>query len=225
MSQGDLDPTSYPEFRERLLGHASETFEPRSYPGYPRVALEDVKPRLLVRLDTTLLARRSPRKLGTSVSASQLARVLKFAHGVVDEEGRGPVPSAGGLQALELYVVPLVKGWLEDGAYHYDRVAHALARVATSFPAREVVPSLSLVEGGAVLFVVAGDSARVKARYGDRGERFLTLEAGHLMQNLALLATSEGLGLTPMGGFFEREIAESLKLVKTDLVLYAGVCG
>lgn len=223
--EGDLDPTSYPGFRERLLGHASERFEPRSYPGYPRVALEAVKPRLLVRLDATLLARRSPRKLGTSVAPSALARLLRFAHGAHDAEGRGPTPSAGGLQALELYVVPLAKGWLEEGAWHYDRPAHALSRVASFANARELVPSLSLVEGGAVLFLIVGDAARVRARYGPRGERFLLLEAGHLLQNLALLATSEGLGVTPLGGFFEAAIARALALPATDLVLYAGVAG
>ena len=45
------------------------------------------------------------------------------------------------------------------------------------------------------------------------------------MQNLCLVSTSLGLCTVPLGGFFERDIARQLLLLRTDLVLYVGVCG
>jgi SagB-type dehydrogenase family enzyme len=88
-----------------------------------------------------------------------------------------------------------------------------------------LVPSLSLVEGGALLFVLVGDGRRVARKYAERGYRFLLLEAGHLMQNLCLLSESMGLCTVPLGGFLERAVAPCLLLPKDDLVLYVAVCG
>jgi nitroreductase len=88
-----------------------------------------------------------------------------------------------------------------------------------------MVPALDLIEGGALLWVVVGDLERVERKYGERGARFLLLEAGHLMQNLCLLSASLGMATVPLGAFFEGEISRELCLPRTDAVLYTGVCG
>ncbi|HEU0108214.1 MAG TPA: nitroreductase family protein, partial [Vicinamibacteria bacterium] len=90
---------------------------------------------------------------------------------------------------------------------------------------REFVPSLDLIEGGALLWVIVGDAARMERKYALRGFRFLLLEAGHLMQNLCLLSATLRLCTLPLGGFFEAEIARELQLPAGDTVLYAGACG
>ena len=98
--------------------------DPRSYPGYPTWRLARVRPRRWTSLDRTLAARRSQQKLGNEFpSHARLSRLLYFAHGVNAARGRGPVPSAGGLQALELYLVNFTPCWLPAGLYHYDRAA------------------------------------------------------------------------------------------------------
>jgi nitroreductase len=88
-----------------------------------------------------------------------------------------------------------------------------------------IVPSLELVRGGALAWILVGDHARVAARYGRRALRFLTLEAGHLMQNLCLASHAAKLCTIPLGGFFERPLARALQAPRTDRVLYAGVLG
>jgi SagB-type dehydrogenase family enzyme len=161
-------------------------------------------------------------------NARTLGRVLASAHGITGDSFRGPTPSAGGLQALELYLVHWRAGWLPAGAYHYDRRGHQLSQIvagATAEAWRERVPSLGQVAGGAVLWLIVGDTRRVTAKYGERGERFLLLEAGHLMQNLCLVSTSLDLTTVPLGGCLEREVARELRLPRGDRVLYAGVCG
>ncbi len=65
----------------------------------------------------------------------------------------------------------------------------------------------------------------MRAKYAERGLRFLLLEAGHLMQNLCLLSASLGVVTVPLGGFFERGIARRLGLPAEDVVLYLGACG
>jgi SagB-type dehydrogenase family enzyme len=227
----ELDRTTFPEFRDGVLRAEQEgtTHEPRSYPGYPRWPLARLRPRLWPPLDRVLRARRSVRALGTALpSRRQLSRLLQFAHGVTATQDRGPVPSAGGLQALELYAVVFEASWLPAGLYHYDRAGHHLSQFAAGAERGrwlEMVPALHLVNGGSCLWVLVGDGARVEAKYGDRGYRFLLLEAGHLLQNLCLLSASVGLATVPLGGYFEVEVARAFVLPATDVVLYTGVCG
>ncbi len=229
----ELGPTTYPEWRDAILeAEASGTALPqevRSYPGYPRWPLERSRPRLWPPLDRTLARRRCINRLGRSLpSRRALSRLLLAAHGITGPEQRGPVPSAGGLQALELYFAVLEDGWLPHGLYHYDRGGHHLSQLAagaTRADLRPHVPSLDLVEGGALLWLLVGDGARVRAKYGARGLRFLLLEAGHLMQNLCLVSASLGLTTVPLGGFFEAPLARLLALPETDEVLYVGASG
>jgi SagB-type dehydrogenase family enzyme len=202
---------------------------PRHYPGYPTVALPLRRPRWWPSLDRVLLTRRSQRILSTELpGAKTLSRMLNLAHGISGDSYSGPTPSAGGLQALELYLAHWRPGWLPVGVYHYDRRGHALVRLRDTSDAvawGERIPSLVQVEGGSLVFLLVGDAARVVSKYGERGERFLLLEAGHLMQNLCLVAASLGLSVVPLGGFLEGEIARELRLMKSDVILYSGVCG
>ena len=227
----DLDETTFPAWRDAIAAHAHEAPAPRSYPGYPRWPLPHTKPGLFggASLEKTLAARRASGALGDEPpDVRDLGRVLELAHGITGDDARGPVPSAGGLQALEIYVATWAPGWLAPGWYHFDRTAHALAQVsagATRTAVAAIVPSLELVRGGALSWILVGDHARVAARYGRRALRFLTLEAGHLMQNLCLASHAAKLCTIPLGGFFERPLARALHVPRTDRILYAGVLG
>ncbi len=228
----ELDATRLPELRERIAAfeRAPVVHEPRAYLGLPTFPLPRPGWRLGPSLDRVLARRRSRRALDTRLpDAATLGRVLASAHGLTAEGGRGPTPSAGDLQALELYLVALdPAGWLPPGGYHYDRAGHHLGQLVTGDDRerwRGFAPSLDQFTGGALLFVLVGDLARVEPKYGDRAARLLLLEAGHLMQNLCL--ASEGVGLTtlPLGGVFEARAARRLKLPRGDAVLYVGALG
>jgi SagB-type dehydrogenase family enzyme len=227
----ELDSIRLAEMAQRIALAEEEglTGRPRHYPGYPTWPLPRAKPRWRPSLDATLAARRSCRSLETALPDTRtLGQLLLLAHRAMDELFRGPVPSAGGLQALELYLVHWQTGWLPAGIYHYDRCAHELAQIVTAADEtawRDRVPSLAQVTGGALLWLVIGDTRLVIQKYGERGERFLLLEAGHLMQNLCLISASLGLCTVPLGGFLERAIERELQLPEYDRVLYVGLCG
>src|SRR4051794_17320328 len=116
----ELDRIGLPELAERVALAAEEgmTVEPRRYPGYPAWPLPRARRRWWPSLDFVLRARRCSRALGTALpSARTLGRLLQTAHGVTGDLFRGPTPSAGGLQALELYLVHWQSGWLPPGGY------------------------------------------------------------------------------------------------------------
>lgn len=232
-SLNELDESSYPEFREGILRAEMTNLalpgKPRSYPGYPCWALERVRPRWGPALEKVLEHRRSHRLLDTTLPCRKtMSRLLKWSHGISSSYAAGPVPSAGGLQALELYLITFEESWLPSGSYHYDRQAHHLSQLSRRADREEwgkLVPSMMLVQGGALLWVLVGDGNRVSQKYGGRSWKFLIQESGHCMQNLCLLSESFQLATVPLGGYFEQQIARELKLPEHDSVLYVGICG
>jgi SagB-type dehydrogenase family enzyme len=227
----ELDRTTWPEVRDQIVNftHDGALGEPRSYPGYPCWPLARCRPRYWPSLERILWSRRSAGSLTTSLpDRATLSRLLQFSHGISAADGRGPTPSAGSLQALELYCVNFGAGWLPTGTYHYQRGGHSLAQLVDGAEReawRPIVPSLELMDGGGLLWIIVGDGARVRQKYGSRGGRFLLLEAGHLMQNLCLMSQRVGWTTVPLGAFFEQDIARRLALPADDAVLYLGMLG
>jgi len=233
----ELDATNFPEWRDRIAAFQTDpaAIQPRNYPGYPQWQLLRTRSRAWPPLDRSLMRRRSVSTFAPGMPSKQvLSRLLRLAHGVCEDRARGPVPSAGGLQSLELYLVTFESSWLPSGIYHFDRAGNYLSQLRSSANRQEWmtrVPSLAPiggagdVEGGEILFVLVGDYGRMEAKYGERGLRFLLIEAGHLAQNLCLLASSLALCALPLGGFFESEIACRLALPTSDEVLYFLLCG
>ena len=227
----ELRASSFPAFRDSIIAAeargAAHTL--RSYPGYPRVPLPLPRRRPLVAFDAITLARRSAWRLADAQPAAKaLGRILHLGHGVTGPDGRGPAPSSGNLQAVELYLITLAAGWLPAGAYHYDRGGHFLSRLSENGCREDVAPqapSLRQIEGGGLLLVLVGDLGRSEAKYRERAARFLLLEAGHVMQSLCLSAASVKHGVVPIGGYYEAALAERLALPDGDVVLHAGILG
>ena len=127
-----LDEPRFAEWLETIarFDASATSFAPRTYPGYPRHQLAKIRSGIPHSLDDALRARRCNSNLSPkAIDPHTLSRILFFAHGITGDAHRGPVPSAGGLQAVELYLAPLAEGWLPSGSYHYDRAGHFLSRL------------------------------------------------------------------------------------------------
>lgn len=179
----------------------------RTHEHRPGVALP--APRALRgRLGEILASRRSERPdVLRPVPLGDLATVLAASYAAAPRGRslRRPVPSAGALYPLELYVAaPAVSG-LEPGVYHYDPFRHRLALLGSLRFAdwRETLVDQSLADVAAALLVVTGVFWRSRFKYGARGYRFTLFEAGHLVQNAVLASTDLELAALPVGGFHD----------------------
>jgi SagB-type dehydrogenase family enzyme len=184
----------------------------RTYPGSRRFDLPDRDQAESVSLREALLGRRSvrefdPRPLGLEV----VSRVLGSSYGC-RPGGSGPerpTPSAGGLYPIELYPVTRSVSGLPDGLYHYDPVAHQL-ELRREGPLYDSLAELCLgqpmVSRANLTVVLAANCQRTMWKYGQRGYRYVWLDAGHLAQNLCLTATGEALGAVSVGAFFDAEL-------------------
>src|SRR6185312_3392731 len=136
--------------------------------------------------------------------------------------------SAGALYPIEVYALVLRAGALEAGLYHYAPLEHELAflRAVTSAEALPLNPPLLAPADASLVLVLAARFERVQKKYGERGYRFALIEAGHIAQNVSLLAAALGLDAVCMGGFFDEPMNQLLQLDGVrEAAVYSVVLG
>ena len=152
----------------------------------------------------------------TPIGLGQLAKILHIGYGVTRDNAGTPyprpfraVPSGGALYPLELYVQAARVDGLAPGLYHYDPEDHCLDVLRVTDGTDDVAGLLmqpDLAASAAAVVFVSALFFRSTFKYGDRGYRFVLLEAGHLAQNALLAARSVGLAAAPIGGYADRDV-------------------
>ncbi|HIP82907.1 MAG TPA: SagB/ThcOx family dehydrogenase, partial [Desulfocapsa sulfexigens] len=67
---------------------------------------------------------------------------------------------------------------------------------------------------------------RSMSKYGNRGMRYILLDAGHICQNLVIAAEATGNGACPIAAFYDDEVNALLGLdPEEETVLYAAAVG
>jgi SagB-type dehydrogenase family enzyme len=187
-------------------------------------------------LGSLLAERRSVRAFAeVSVPLETAGRLLGAAAGLrgwreVDGEeiAARPYPSAGGRYPLEVHVATRHVEGLGDGVYHYDVRAHALElrREGCVQPAlADMTIGQDMIAAGNLIVCVTAVFRRTMWKYGQRGYRYVWLDAGHLGQNLYLVAQALGLGAVAIGGFYDSELGELLGLGADERPVYLVCVG
>jgi SagB-type dehydrogenase family enzyme len=173
-------------------------------------------------LRDVLLARRSRRTLsGEPLAEQQLSTLLHASlanHPDDPTASRRPYPSGGARFPTECYVIAVNVTSLPGGVYHYDpsrNGLHLLAQRPLSDELERCFAVPWIVQARAIL-VLTTMLARTSCKYGDRGYRFGLIEAGHAAQNLALVGTALGIGITPVGGFADEPLRRLLGVFQGD---------
>jgi SagB-type dehydrogenase family enzyme len=175
-------------------------------------------------LEAAIQARRSVREFsGEPLSLDEVGQLLWAAQGITSTQGARAAPSAGGTYPLELSVAAGHVTGLEPGVYRYLPAGHELELVAAG-DARKSLAEAALdqawVEEGAMDVVIAAVYARTTERYGERGIRYVHLEAGHAAENLCLQATALSLGAVTVGAFSDEELAAAVQMPDDHAPLY-----
>ena len=138
-------------------------------------------------------------------------------------------PSGGALYPIEVYLAALRSKELSRAVFHYQVPSHALVELAPC-PDQQRLERLVLAEGlwehASGLIILTAVFDRTLMKYGERGYRFVLLDAGHLAQNLLLVCEDLRLAAVPLGGFQDDAVAELLGLNPTkEGPLYAILIG
>jgi SagB-type dehydrogenase family enzyme len=187
---------------ERLRRKAKTHPQPaptKSLPG-PHIALPP--PSNFGSLGTALLDRRTWRSFSPDpVSLAQVANVLGLTWGVqrrghVNEQGDivfKTSPSGGARHPIEAYLIAQSVSGLAPAVYHYDAARHALTKSASPIDRDRFVSVLAnqyYFRDCAAAVVMTACFERTMWRYPfTRAYRSVLIEAGHLAQTFALLAT------------------------------------
>ena len=157
---------------------------------------------------STLLSRKSTRAFSQdSISLENLSNLLTLSFGVRNNEEHPTsrtYPSAGGRFPIEVYVAVLRSDDMEKGIYHYNVKDNTIEFLKPGNYSdelqnfyknqEEIIPT-----GYPCLILFSMVFNRTMQKYGERGYRFILLDAGHMGQNLYLVATHLGLGAVALG--------------------------
>jgi SagB-type dehydrogenase family enzyme len=208
----------------------------RIHAGARRVPLPGADLDLPLPLGLALAGRRSRRDYAPVVLPQLLLGKLLYASAAVTgtvtyegfSSGARTYPSGGALYPLEIYpVLQQVEG-IADGIYHYDPWTHELEEIRPgNFHAQFAAMTIGqgmLAQGNAV-FLITAVFDRSMWKYGQRGYRYTWIEAGHLGQNLYLVAGALGLAPVTVGGFYDGEANALLDLAPDEQTVYAMCIG
>jgi SagB-type dehydrogenase family enzyme len=217
-------------------GYLDWTNKPDAYKHYPDnkiVKLPFSEQFQTLSLDQTIRARKSVRNFSEkNLSLDQLAYLLWTSTGIQRKENGYQfrnAPSAGALYPIETYLFAKKVDGLSVGLYHYNIKSHALDELKTGDFSTNFTKSClgqSMLSRAAVVIVWSAVFPRSKWKYKQRGYRYIYLDCGHIAQNLALTATSIGLGSCQIGAFYDDEINVLLDLDGTqESTIYLSAVG
>jgi SagB-type dehydrogenase family enzyme len=174
-----------------------------------------------------LWKRRTCRRFAAKpLEKAQLGQILWSAQGLNSKAGGlRTAPSAGALYPLEVYALVINEGVRDvaPGAYRYRPRSHDLVMVREG----DLVPELSACGYSQTFFarspltlIIAADYDRTTWKYGDRGIRYVDMEAGHAAQNVSLQAAEMGLAVGFVGAFQDDRVSALVPLGKKEKPLY-----
>lgn len=171
-----------------------------------------------------LRARRTVREFSDRpVPLGSVRRLLWAAQGVTAEDGRRTAPSAHALHPLRLFFAAGRVEGLDAGVYSVERRDTADLALQESGDVRVRLEAAALedqpwiAESAGIITVCADLVTPVRdfadqPPYGQRGLRYVQIEAGAVAQNVHLQATADGIACVLVAGFRDEETARVLKL-------------
>ena len=177
-----------------------------------------------VSVEEAILQRRSERDYTSqALTLQEVSQLLWAAQGITDPRGYRAAPSAGATYPLEIYVVVGNVEGVAKGIYRYEPEAHQLLKVVSG-EQRGALAQAALnqqfIAQAPVNFVITAIYERTTQRYGERGIRYVHMEAGHAAQNVYLQAVALNLGTVVVGAFHDNQVKEILNLAEDEEPLY-----
>ncbi len=177
-----------------------------------------------ISVEEALLKRRSVRDYKDKpLTLAEVSQLLWAAQGITGSFGFRTAPSAGALYPLEVYIFAGNVKDLLDGIYKYRPHKHELGMVVKGDKRNELYRaalSQSSVREAPVVIVFSAVYERTTVKYGERGMRYIFIEAGHAAQNIFLQAVSLDLGAVVIGAFYDDEVKKIMKMPDREQPLY-----
>jgi SagB-type dehydrogenase family enzyme len=175
-------------------------------------------------IEEALKSRRSVREYKEGpITLQQVSQLLWAAQGITSVNGFRTAPSAGALYPLEIYIVSGNVLNLPAGVYHYVPANHALELITAGdgrMDLTRAAQNQDSIKLAVADIVIAANYKKTTVKYGNRGTRYVDMEAGHVAQNISLQVVSLKLGTVTIGAFNNSVVKSVLNLPQEEEPLY-----
>jgi len=163
-----------------------------------------------ISVEKAIKERRSVREYTNKpLNLQEISQLLWAAQGITDPRGLRTAPSAGALYPLEIYLVAFNVHNLQKGVYKYNPKTEEIIRIKNG-DFREELTKAALgqpwIKNSMALVVIVANYERTTRKYGQRGFRYVHMEAGAVAQNIHLQAVSLGIGTVVVGAFNDEDV-------------------
>ncbi len=208
-----------------------ETF--KEYPDAKKIKLPTNWSLDEARITPLVQKRRSLRKYEPEdVTFDELAFMLWASQGITAKSGDysfRATPSGGALYPIETYLSANRVEGLAPGLYHFDPRNFCLEQLRDKDCGKEVAACCldqTFMGNAAVGFLWSAVIRRCMSKYGNRGMRYIFLDAGHICQNLLVAAEATGNGGCPVAAFYDDELNALIDLdASEETTIYAAAVG
>ena len=189
------------------------------------IDLPEVKKTGNVSVEEALTKRRSYRDYrDEELTKEEISQLLWAAQGKpVKDHFRKTSPSAGATYPLEVYLITINVNGIEKGYYRYLSDTHQLEKIS-SHDLRDDIFDAALkqlsIKSASALLLISGVYERTTGKYGERGIRYVYMEAGHTAQNVYLQGAALKIGTVVIGAFQDDSINRVLGFGKEESLLY-----
>ena len=177
-----------------------------------------------ISLEEAIAKRKSIREFSQdSLTIQEVSQLLWACQGITHEGWKRAAPSAGATYPFEVYLTVRNVNDLEQGLYHYLCQKHQLELIRQGDLSRDLRKGCLnqlFIEKAAVNIILAAEFQRTTKKYGERGIRYVHMEAGHIGQNISLQAVALGLGTVPVGAFSDEQVKSLLAIPEEPLYIF-----
>ena len=217
--QSSLHSRNISDYGRRMSAYDADTKELRV--SYPERANSHKKPK--TPLSKITAKRASSRAFSnTFLTARDLLSLMSHLSVLTDDLEHRTYPSAGATYSVETFVLRFD----DHSVNYYDAEKNGLLPIGQhSYEQTDLERVLSISHSGSAsaLVIFVGLPDRVIGKYSERGYRFMLLEAGAMMQQLALaIAQDKNLAGCAIGGILDTEFLTLLGLGDRNPKLLTG---
>jgi SagB-type dehydrogenase family enzyme len=181
----------------------------------------------------TMRHRRSVRLYGTDpMPPEHLSQLLWSTHGITGRSASRELrnaPSAGACYPIDAHVAVNNVVGIEQGMYRYIEGEHALELEHLGDVGADIASAAlgqTMCHSSSVTFAWTAVTSRTTGRYGERGIRYVFMDAGHVGQNMYLAATALGYGCCAIAAFDDAAMNRVLRLDGvTEIAVYLAAVG
>jgi len=198
------------------------------------ISLDYETPHLGMSIEDTIKQRRSIRHYShEKMTFNDVSKLLYFANGVTKKNplfgNFRAAPSAGALYPIEIYFVSNGIPDLADGLYWFNVDNNSIVIKRKGVFADQIAKfcyGQRFISQAETIFFMNAVWERTTRRYGERGRKYVLLDAGHIAQNFYLEATALGLAPCAIGAFNDNQINNFLEIDgKKESCIYIMVIG